>query len=313
MADNFCTQCGRRLTGALKFCGTCGAPVGGVVNRTNRFLDSDAPKTEDLGVPVSLLNNILACSMRCMPLEDDFLFVEDRRQRRPLIPVVFIESLKDLKILSSAMVIYYFDGIAPTVRSSSLNTVSEEVRNAFVEKDEHLCLEVIMFPCFKARDYGELDEQLRAGWLTVDLDEGRAVVETVVPSTVSCERMKKRLRAHAAMLKRSRDATDDSSMREGFDDLIKDLKGVIKTVPDHGFPDHIRCRAVLRIEGEFRNTVLLEDEPEATPAFRGSIFRAGSRSLLKQMATKADVRLSLPVSAAKIGPLRRGPALHFRR
>jgi hypothetical protein len=55
MADNFCSHCGNRLTGATNFCVKCGVPVGGKVEPEGRSPVSSAQVFERLGIRVRSL------------------------------------------------------------------------------------------------------------------------------------------------------------------------------------------------------------------------------------------------------------------
>jgi hypothetical protein len=342
MADNFCTQCGSRLDGAARFCDNCGSPVGkpiengqSMVGDANLFqrlgLKLSMPGTarrpaeppELLGVPSWILNAALSYSMMNAALDSNLLLVEDQDKRKRVIPLRFIENLQGLKVLCSVSVHYLWNDTDPSVREVYRIRLAEEIRQAFLETEKHMRLDVLVYPNLKPRDYHELDKKLRQKWVTVvnrtDDHQERVLIKTVAPLTAPCSTMKERLREHEDWIKRclkaSLEEEEDSSAQEKLKkkhkEFIEDLRTVMKEIPDDGFVDHICCLAYLTVEGQFQSTVLSDDEPDETPAFQA--FKSNSRlvaaggSAQERMLASIDIR-RCSAEAPAIGNIKRWQA-----
>jgi hypothetical protein len=283
MGGNFCTQCGKQLAGAARFCSSCGSPIGEERQETDRYAvnkdcfpgqinasDSDQGESEKTvqGIGPWFLDRVLYYSIMNAPLDTDFLMVEDPDEFRYVSPLEFIQDLPKLKVHCSATALYVVNGSSPSARDCFRTRLPSEVSDAFVETQKRIEVRLEILPFFEPQDYGELDADIRGKWVTVKAASGGEQwyeVVTVVPLTPSGIIMKHRLREHEAWLKELSAEQDNASLRRDLGRVMENIRSAIQTIPD-GFVDHLFCQAFFINNGHAESLALIDEETEQEDA-----------------------------------------------
>jgi hypothetical protein len=299
MADNFCIQCGCRLTGADKFCAQCGRPVGAKIEAPERPAVRDAQFFESLGIKVRApgstrapqaqqkvqgvqaiaLDHILSCSLMNAPLDTDSVLLEYRhKQWADYVPLTFVKNLQEMEVHFRASAFFLVDGSeSPSVRNYIRSDVPDDVCDAFINAEHYL--QMMVCPQFEPKDYGELDKEIRGKWVSVvkEFKDGGTlyVVAMAVPFMLSGLVMKRRLREHEEQIKQWIARATDTGIKEDLDHCAQVVRAAIDQTPD-GFADHIWCEACLAKHGEAQSLLLDEDLPKEEEAKGAKVIRAQS-------------------------------------
>jgi hypothetical protein len=264
VADRFCSECGKRLAGAGKFCENCGSPVVGQTAgksvqlkgaelfksmglkiRPIRGSEEDTDELKDVqGVHDFCLDDILNCSFMNAPLNTDFLLVENPQQDRWVTPLVWLDGMRDLKVVCGMTVYYYLDTgfCSPSLDECDRSDLPEDVAEAYRRALNEPCIQMYVHPSFQPRKYTDFDDEFTGRWRTYRAQEGRYEVITIVPLPPSGRIMKGRLREHEAFISKWIATERDPSAKRTLEKLRDSVAAAIQVIPD-GVADHIVCEA----------------------------------------------------------------------
>ena len=324
MAGCFCTDCGERLPGGVRFCPNCGSSAAaavydkviasvkdadwearlGVKLRTPVAIRDPGAQEEkrSWGVSVKDLNDLLACSLMNAPMDTEFLILLNEQQHWiKWTPLVFIENMQGLKASGHGSALYGLgdQSQSPSVCDHFRSLVISEARDAFINIRETpgLCLE--LYPFFKPMDYGQLDHEIRGRWVTTVDDQRNFDIVSVLPLPLSGWTMKQRLLQHETVIKKWIASTDDRALKDGLNNLLNVLQSVVKQTPD-GLADHMLCRAHVIENGQVQSTALSDEEPETV---KSSVREVTLEKISQPLAFRAP--LCSTMSASRAGLSRR--------
>ncbi len=310
MAENFCTQCGYRLSGTARFCSNCGNPVGkgneaspgGKTRAPGSILEEEAVEAKTVGLMTADLNELAACSFMNAPLNTEFLLLENTQHDwTKWIPLKFVENMQGLKVVASACVTYYISDRNPALPNFLRGMLPLEVIKAYISSEDRVRVEIEVHPSFKPVNYGNL-EAMRGRWVTVTDNKDFCTVRTVTPLPPSGWTMKRRLREHETFINELlAECSDDAGTAKFLNEILADLRSTIQELSD-GCADHILCSTYARQNKVVMGAALSdEDQETGKVAFRTDGFRQISAPPARSLPLlKGDLRTAVARRAARI-------------
>jgi hypothetical protein len=319
MPTTYCAKCGQRLHLEARFCDSCGEPIrrtpaaqiplqadnnlasasaGNQLREPGIRDESETQGASEWGISVLTLNDLIGLSFLGAPLDTEMLLVTNEEEDWcQFMPLALIENLQGLKVEDAAMVVYFFDDVEAGedfrwALDHVRNFVPDDVAAAFLEMKETSYLLIRIHLFFKPRGFEQQAAQYTGKWATVLNSAGRNDVRLVTQLSLSGWMLKRRMAEHEIWLSDYISDTEDAEERNTWHEVLRDLRSVMKKVPD-GFVSAAYCIGTVIGNGKSESTVLSDAD----------LAQAGSSSLrsraIKTAGPKAGPKSALIIAGGK--------------